>query len=78
MDFGLSGRSEAWLEKLQAFSDATGFRRFFRENAATYQDQIAFFRDPLKEGHRILGCSPEAPNRFRRIRRSGTLHAGLV
>ena len=34
-----------YLEKLQAFSDATGFRRFFRENAATYQDQIAFFRD---------------------------------
>ncbi len=34
-----------YLEKLQAFSDATGFRRFFREHAATYQDQITFFRD---------------------------------
>ena len=46
---GFSGESRnalrPYLEKLQAFSDATGFRRFFRENAATYQDQIAFFRD---------------------------------
>jgi hypothetical protein len=39
-----------YLEKLQAFSDATGFRRFFRENAATYQEQIAFFRDVADVG----------------------------
>jgi len=39
-----------YLEKLQAFSDATGFRRFFREHAATYQDQITFFRDVADVG----------------------------
>ena len=30
---------------LQAFADATGFRRFYRANLATYREQAAFYRD---------------------------------
>lgn len=34
-----------FLEQLQAFSDATNFREFFRKNRKTYKAQIAFYRD---------------------------------
>ncbi|MFL5381447.1 MAG: hypothetical protein ACJ8GN_02860 [Longimicrobiaceae bacterium] len=34
-----------FLEPLQRFAGASGFRRFYREHRATYQAQTAFFRD---------------------------------
>lgn len=34
-----------YLEQLQSFSDTTAFREFYRKHAATYQEQIAFYRD---------------------------------
>ncbi|HKQ54220.1 MAG TPA: DUF4932 domain-containing protein [Pyrinomonadaceae bacterium] len=34
-----------YLALLQSFADQTDFRKFYRENAGTYQEQIAFFRD---------------------------------
>jgi hypothetical protein len=34
-----------YLPQLQSFADATNFREFYKENAATYQEQIAFYRD---------------------------------
>lgn len=34
-----------FLEQLQSFADATDFRRFFKANRKTYDDQIAFYRD---------------------------------
>lgn len=33
-----------FLEKMQAFADATNFRGFFKENRKTYDEQIEFFR----------------------------------
>jgi hypothetical protein len=33
------------LEQLQQFADASDFRRFYRENRALYEEQIAFFRE---------------------------------
>ena len=34
-----------YLPLLQSFSDDTDFREFYKENATTYQEQIAFYRD---------------------------------
>lgn len=34
-----------FLEPLQRFADASGFRRFYRQHRATYDAQAAFFRD---------------------------------
>ncbi len=34
-----------FIEQLQAFADASDFRKFFRENKKTYDEQIAFYRD---------------------------------
>ena len=34
-----------FVPELQAFADATGFRRFYRENTATYEAQAAFYRE---------------------------------
>ena len=34
-----------FLPALQQFADATGFRSFFRENRALYEEQVAFFRE---------------------------------
>ena len=34
-----------YLAQLQSFADATDFRRFYKENAETYREQIAFYRD---------------------------------
>ncbi|HEX2269848.1 MAG TPA: DUF4932 domain-containing protein [Pyrinomonadaceae bacterium] len=34
-----------FLPLLQEFSDATNFREFYKQNASTYQEQIAFYRD---------------------------------
>jgi hypothetical protein len=34
-----------FLEQLQRFAEASGFRRFYREHRATYEAQAAFFRD---------------------------------
>lgn len=34
-----------YLAQLQSFADATDFRKFYRENSKTYQEQIAFYRD---------------------------------
>jgi hypothetical protein len=34
-----------YLAQIQSFADETDFRRFYRENAATYREQIAFYRD---------------------------------
>ncbi|HZN07320.1 MAG TPA: DUF4932 domain-containing protein [Pyrinomonadaceae bacterium] len=35
----------AYLPQLQSFADTTNFREFYKQNAATYQEQIAFYRD---------------------------------
>jgi hypothetical protein len=34
-----------YLAQLQSFADATGFRKFYKENEKTYQEQISFYRD---------------------------------
>jgi hypothetical protein len=34
-----------YLAGLQSFADASDFRKFYRENAKTYQEQIDFYRD---------------------------------
>ena len=34
-----------YLALLQSFADQTDFRKFYRENAQTYREQIAFYRD---------------------------------
>jgi hypothetical protein len=34
-----------FLAGLQSFSDETDFRRFYKENRTTYQEQITFYRD---------------------------------
>ena len=34
-----------YLEDLQSFADQSRFREFYRANAATYEEQIAFYRD---------------------------------
>ena len=34
-----------YLALMQSFADATDFRKFYRENAETYQEQIVFYRD---------------------------------
>jgi hypothetical protein len=34
-----------FLEQLQAFSDETKFRKFFKKNKRTYDEQITFYRD---------------------------------
>lgn len=34
-----------FLAQLQSFADATSFRKFYNENAKTYAEQIAFYRD---------------------------------
>lgn len=34
-----------YLAQLQSFADVSNFRRFYKENSQTYQEQIAFFRD---------------------------------
>lgn len=39
-----------FLPKLQSFSDETNFREFYKQNASTYQDQIAFYRDTANIG----------------------------
>ena len=33
------------MPQLQSFSDTTGFREFYKQNASTYTEQIAFYRD---------------------------------
>ncbi len=38
-------RLRPYLDQMQAFADATEFREFYRENAATYEEQITFYRD---------------------------------
>lgn len=40
-----SNALKPYLAQLQSFADATGFRKFYRENSKTYQEQIAFYRD---------------------------------
>jgi hypothetical protein len=39
-----------YLELLQSFADASDFRAFYRQNAGTYEEQIAFFRDVAEIG----------------------------
>lgn len=34
-----------FLAQLQDFSDVTNFREFYKQNTATYQEEIAFYRD---------------------------------
>ena len=34
-----------FLADLQSFADASGFRNFYAKNAATYAEQVAFYRD---------------------------------
>ncbi len=34
-----------YIPQLQSFADTTNFREFYKENASTYQQQIAFYRD---------------------------------
>nr|ART39466.1 J336 [uncultured bacterium] len=34
-----------YLAQLQAFADASDFRKFYKENSTTYQEQIGFYRD---------------------------------
>ncbi len=39
-----------FLPLLQEFSDETNFREFYKQNSATYQEQIAFYRDTANIG----------------------------
>jgi hypothetical protein len=39
-----------FLTQLQSFSDETSFREFYKQNAATYKEQIAFYRDTADIG----------------------------
>jgi hypothetical protein len=43
--WGKTNTLRPFLEQLQDFSDASGFREFFRQNKSTYDEQIAFYRD---------------------------------
>ncbi len=43
--WGSKNTLRSFIEQLQAFSDATKFRKFFKENKKTYDDQVAFYRD---------------------------------
>ena len=40
-----SNNLRPYLEQLQSFADVSDFRRFYRENAKTYREQIAFYQD---------------------------------
>ena len=40
-----SNSLKPYLAQLQSFADASDFRKFYRENSKTYQEQIAFYRD---------------------------------
>lgn len=40
-----SNTLQPYLTQLQSFADASNFRRFYKENAQTYNEQIAFYRD---------------------------------
>jgi Domain of unknown function (DUF4932) len=46
---GFSGQGantlRPYLGRLQSFADASDFRKFYKENEKTYQEQIAFYRD---------------------------------
>jgi hypothetical protein len=54
-----------YLDELQRFADASGFRRFYREHRATYDAQAAFFRDTagVEQGRAWLArnFAPRAP-----------------
>jgi hypothetical protein len=54
-----------YLEELQRFADASGFRRFYRQHRATYDAQAAFFRDTagVERGRAWLArnFAPRAP-----------------
>jgi hypothetical protein len=39
-----------YLEMLQSFADASRFREFYRQSAATYEEQIRFFREVADVG----------------------------
>jgi len=42
---GKTNTLRPFLADLQSFSDATGFREFFKKNRKTYDEQIRFYRD---------------------------------
>jgi hypothetical protein len=43
--WGKANTLRPFLTELQSFSDETGFRKFFRKNKKTYDEQIRFYRD---------------------------------
>jgi hypothetical protein len=43
--WGKTNPLRPFVAALQSFADATGFREFYRRNRATYDAQIAFYRD---------------------------------
>lgn len=45
ISWGNSNTLRPFLTLLQSFADETDFRRFYRQNKKTYQEQIAFYRD---------------------------------
>jgi hypothetical protein len=55
-----------YLAQLQSFADATNFRRFYKENAQTYREQVAFYRDvaDLAEMKRWLDRNFPASNDY--------------
>ncbi|MGC3980134.1 MAG: DUF4932 domain-containing protein [Steroidobacteraceae bacterium] len=42
--WGVVNTLRPFIDQLQSFSDTTNFRKFFRENRKTYQQQINFYR----------------------------------
>lgn len=42
-----SNSLQPFLAQLQSFADASDFRRFYKESANTYHEQIAFYRDTV-------------------------------
>ena len=43
--WGRKNTLRPFLEQLQSFSDTANFRKFFKENKKTYDEQITFYRD---------------------------------
>ncbi|HEX8195837.1 MAG TPA: DUF4932 domain-containing protein [Pyrinomonadaceae bacterium] len=43
--WGRKNALEPFLAQMQSFADETSFRKFFKENRKTYDEQIAFYRD---------------------------------
>jgi hypothetical protein len=43
--WGLSNSLRPFLPQLQSFADETDFRKFYKQNKKTYDEQIAFYRD---------------------------------